>query len=261
MINAFFFGEKSAPLFGIHQLANQAFDRGESLVICPPIGHEFARTHKTLKLLSDYLANDGFSVLRFSYYATGDSSGESHKGSVIRWIKDIQSAVEECKEQSGCQKVSLLGLRLGSLLALEATRSLTVSKLIMWEPIISGATFLEQIKEMHQFAISDPERFYLTEESVSETQNEYLGHYYSPELQSQLQALSFRSVDRYSVKNRFAVTSEPQNLELIEQLNRLISSPLVISQQLTNWRDSRQLGRMFTATQSFSLIRQCLRGE
>lgn len=261
MINAFYFGEKDTPLFGVHLSANPATDRNESIVICPPIGHEYTRSHKTIKLLAEHLSRIGFSVLRFSYYSVGDSAGESNQGNLDQWLKDISSAVNEAIDLTGNTKVSLLGLRIGALLALEASKTIHPNKLILWEPVESGSSFLEQIKVMHEFAITDPERFYLTENSITETSNEFLGHCYTQELQSQLSQLKIDPSTNYQANDVIAVTTESENSRLLSEVTSITTRPLISYTSTTNWRDSRQIGRMFIASQAISLLENCLSGD
>ena len=73
-MNLHFFGDSDAPLFGAHHPARRK-STGKAVVICPPIGHEYGRTHWMLRLLSAQLAREGVHVLRFDYFGTGDSGG------------------------------------------------------------------------------------------------------------------------------------------------------------------------------------------
>ena len=261
MINAFYFGEQSKPLLGIHLIANQNNDKGESIVICAPIGHEYSRCHNSLKLLANELAHCGFSVLRFNYYATGDSSGDSSQGDLTQWVEDIGNAIQEAKDLSGSNKVSLIGLRTGALLALEASKQQPVNRLILWEPLLSGKTYLEQLKKMHQFAITDPERFYLTEDSITETENQFLGHFYSTTLQNQLANLKIEEPLNYQVNDLMVVTSEHDDEKIADQYQSITNKPIIKIHSTTNWRDSRQIGKMFIAGHSLSMLCGIMKGD
>jgi len=51
-----------------------------------------------LRTLAALLAREGFHVLRFDYYATGDSAGESSEGSLSEWRANIVTARDDLRE-------------------------------------------------------------------------------------------------------------------------------------------------------------------
>jgi uncharacterized protein len=111
------------------------------------------RTHMAFRKLAGILSRDGFHVLRFDYYGTGDSAGGSNDGSIAEWQKNIASAVVDLKDCSGVTKISLIGHRLGAALA--ARTPLTVSNLVLWEPVVNGRDYLEELRTIHQRKFSD----------------------------------------------------------------------------------------------------------
>jgi uncharacterized protein len=97
--------------------------------------------------LAAILAKDGFHVLRFDYYGTGDSAGGPRDGSLAEWRQNIVEAAADLKECSGATKVSLVGLRLGATLAAQTT--LHPSNLLLWDPVVSGSNYLDELRELH----------------------------------------------------------------------------------------------------------------
>jgi uncharacterized protein len=83
------------------------------------------------------LVQAGFHVLRFDYFGTGDSYGDTGEGDLASWCGDIETAIEELREITGATKVNLAGLRLGANLSarVAAYRPKDVSKLVLWEPL------------------------------------------------------------------------------------------------------------------------------
>jgi uncharacterized protein len=107
------------------------------VVICHPIGNEQIFAYRTMRLLAARLVQAGFHVLRFDYFGTGDSYGDTGEGDLASWCGDIETAIEELREITGATKVNLAGLRLGANLSarVAAYRPKDVSKLVLWEPL------------------------------------------------------------------------------------------------------------------------------
>jgi pimeloyl-ACP methyl ester carboxylesterase len=84
----------------------------------------------------------GYDVLRFDYRGTGDSSGEPEEFSANDWIDDIGTAADELRETANVSNVSLIGLRLGALLAAAACSKFPgIDQLVLWDPVLSGAEY------------------------------------------------------------------------------------------------------------------------
>ena len=151
-IEPHYFGDSERQLLGIyHGPSGRA--RAHGVVLCPPAPQEYMRTHMAFRKVAGILSRDGFHVLRFDYYGTGDSAGGSNDGSIAEWQKNIASAVVDLKDCSGVTKISLIGHRLGAALA--ARTPLTVSNLVLWEPVINGRDYLEDLRTIHQRKFSD----------------------------------------------------------------------------------------------------------
>ncbi len=145
-MNPLFFGPADSPLYGVHQ-PPQIAGNGGGVVLCYPFGQEYMRAHRACRQLSLLLARRGFHVLRFDYRGTGDSSGDIDDAGVERWVDDAGAAIDELRELSGLSQVSVIGLRLGAWFAARATERRTdVDRLVVWDPIVDGAAYLEEIR-------------------------------------------------------------------------------------------------------------------
>jgi uncharacterized protein len=93
--------------------------------------------YRTMRQLAARLVRSGFHVLRFDYFGTGDSYGETGEGDLASWAGDVETAIEELKDMTGAAKVDLVGLRLGANLSarVAASRLKEIGKLILWEPL------------------------------------------------------------------------------------------------------------------------------
>jgi len=120
-------------------------------VFCPPLGQEYIRTHWACKLLAKQLARGGAHVLRFDWSGHGNSAGNIDQNlSLQEWIDDVGKAVDWVRNESKADNVMLVGLRFGATLAaLAAENRHDVYSLVAWEPVIDGAAYLRDLREMH----------------------------------------------------------------------------------------------------------------
>lgn len=156
-IEPFHFGPRSSPLFGLHHLPGPGKEREHTAVICPPVGQEYIRSHRSLVQLSLRLARAGHHVLRFDYTGCGDSADGRASHGLDRWEEDVRLAVEESRTRSGARRVTLVGVRLGSTLALRAgADDAEVAGFALWAPVLDGRAYLgeqlEMQRHLHRFA-------------------------------------------------------------------------------------------------------------
>jgi len=146
-----FFGKSGQQLFGVYHppLARRA--PAASALLCHPAAQEYMRTHWAFRKLAAELARAGLHVLRFDWHGTGDSSGELTGASVALWVSDVGTAAAELSDLSEVARPSLVGLRLGALLAtLAVQKGLAVKDLVLWEPALDGASHLRELAEIEK---------------------------------------------------------------------------------------------------------------
>jgi uncharacterized protein len=164
------FGKSQSPLFGIHhppvaQLAGApaaggqgaASSRPGAVLLCNPFGQEAIRAHRIYGVLAQKLSRLGMHVLRFDYTGTGDSSGEVEDGGQEQWIDDILDAHEELAATAEVNRIAWVGLRYGATLALLAAEKVArpLADVILWDPVVSGAAYLNELVEMHAAFMGD----------------------------------------------------------------------------------------------------------
>lgn len=144
-MEAFYFGPSANYLFGAYH-PPQNGNRREGIVLCNPFGQEYMRAHRSLRRLAINLSALGYSVLRFDYRGTGDSAGTIAGLSTADWQEDIRLAVQELMDIAAVPKVALLGLRVGALLAAQvAANNPQISRLLLWDPIVSGQAYIDDL--------------------------------------------------------------------------------------------------------------------
>jgi pimeloyl-ACP methyl ester carboxylesterase len=216
-----FFGERSEPLYGCYHPPVGGGARDCAVVLCYPFGQEYIRSHRSFLQLAIRLAGRGFPVLRFDYFGCGDSAGETEQGRVVRWLDDIAAASQEIRVRSRASRLCLAGLRLGGTLAgLAAAAQGGVDSLVLWDPIVSGRAYLDELRalqaEMLRFAYVDPKH------RMGAALDEVLGFPTPPELRAELEALDLLSLGG-TVADRVLLIesgSPPELAPLLAQIRR-----------------------------------------
>ncbi|MBL8957292.1 MAG: alpha/beta fold hydrolase [Myxococcaceae bacterium] len=146
-MRTFYFG-RSRRLYGaLHEARGRA--RTTGVLLCYPGVQEYNQTHWAFRRLAAQLSRDGMHCLRFDWSCTGDSEGEVHDGDVERWVEDVSAAAEELRESTGVRRVSVVGMRLGALLATRAVAAgLAVHDLVLWDPVIDGQTYVDELEDL-----------------------------------------------------------------------------------------------------------------
>jgi amino acid adenylation domain-containing protein len=141
-----FFGPGQS-LFGVYFPAPKPGDT--AVLVCPPVGTEYVRAHFVLRKLATTLARQGVPVLRFDYFGTGDSLGENLEADCARWKRDIADAARELVKRSGAKRVVAVGVRLGGTLLVDCAAQLGLSRVVLWDPVLSGAEYLDDLRHRH----------------------------------------------------------------------------------------------------------------
>lgn len=145
-MNPFFFGDSKAPLYGVFHQADQSSSK-HGVLLCPPFGQEYMRSHRAIRQLAIMLSRIGIPVLRFDYRGTGDSAEKLEDVNASMWLEDVNTAIDELKDTARVDSVSLIGLRLGCLLATHAIlERKDVERLVLWDPVISGQAYIDELK-------------------------------------------------------------------------------------------------------------------
>ncbi len=96
-------------------------------------------------------AQAGVAALRFDYSGTGDSTDlDPEADQLAVWSQDIITAAGELRRHAGVDRVCLLGIRLGALLATLAAlqSSGAIEGLVAIGPIVEGRKYLRQLLTM-----------------------------------------------------------------------------------------------------------------
>ncbi|MDB5963424.1 MAG: hydrolase 2, exosortase system-associated [Massilia sp.] len=110
-----------------------------------PFAEELNRSRRMAALQARQLAALGYGVLQIDLYGCGDSSGDFGDARWQLWKDDLDAGAAWLHAQLG-QPLTLWGLRLGATLALDYARTAgtPVQRMILWQPVLSPATYLTQ---------------------------------------------------------------------------------------------------------------------
>jgi alpha-beta hydrolase superfamily lysophospholipase len=163
-------------------------------VICAPIGHEYTRSHRTIRHLADQLAAKGIPALRFDAHGTGNSPGdELDLDRLGHWQAGIRAAIRQAKALSGRERVCLIGVRLGAMLAALVASETPVDYLVLWNPSLKGRTYVRELQAIAMSAQRDT--------SSSERGLESAGFTMAPQTLEALRAVDLTK-RRYQVTRR-----------------------------------------------------------
>ncbi|MGD8909123.1 MAG: alpha/beta fold hydrolase [Chromatiales bacterium] len=238
-MHAFFFGEVASQLYGVHHLPKSQQYRDTAVLFCPPLGREYMRTHRGLVRLAQRLAREGYHVLRFDYYATGDSAGEDGDGTIQQWTDDVRTAIQELRDLSGVERIIILGIRMGAALATLAASESPIEGLLLWDPVIAGSTYLSAQHALTLRFHADLNRFPVCRSAeIEDGAEDMCGFRWSQALRDSLAKVELLSLERVRTRRAEVMISgcEQEGRSLHAHFTRIgIPTGLNEVDELTGW--------------------------
>jgi len=132
-------------LFVNHFSPAEPDPKRHAVLLIPPFADEMNKSRRMFSMLARSLASQGMDCCLIDLYGTGDSEGNFADADWDIWCRDVQIA-HSWLVQQGIMNISLLGMRTGALLASDVAqrRMFTLDKLVFWQPVVDGETFLNQ---------------------------------------------------------------------------------------------------------------------
>lgn len=123
---------------------------GENVLYVHPFAAEMFASRNVISALCRELVGCGFGVLTIDLFGCGDSEGDFSEARWEIWREDLRTAVRWLDERGG-ERLSLWGLRLGALQVMDfaAQSRDTYERLVLWQPVLSGAAMLTQFLHMN----------------------------------------------------------------------------------------------------------------
>lgn len=188
----------------IHQAQDNERSRKHCIILCSPLTNEQGLCYRAIRQLALRLCKQGFDVIRFDYFACGNSCGSSEQLSVNKCVQNILDIRKFVIQYTKNQSFSYIGLRFGALLAALASVENQPSNLILWDPIIDGSSYLSYLEKMNNAFLAQNNR------PSNQIHTEYLGYPYSDSLISEIGEKQLGAVN-IPISTRVAILSSPGN--------------------------------------------------
>jgi exosortase A-associated hydrolase 2 len=146
---AFFLDTDGGARFCLHHTA-PGTPRGAVLFV-HAFAEEMHKSRRMAALQARALCAAGFDVLQLDLKGCGDSSGDFGDATWADWLNDVQRGRAELARRSPAPQW-LWGHRTGALLACEALTRDAPARLLLWQPVASGAQFLNQFLRIRLMA-------------------------------------------------------------------------------------------------------------
>jgi alpha-beta hydrolase superfamily lysophospholipase len=188
-----YFGPDDRKLFGwLHPAAENA--RNIGIVLCSPSGYEAICTHRTYRRFAEEAAARGFPALRFDYDGTGDSAGHGLDADRVgHWLRNIATAIDTLKAQTGVDRVCIFGIRVGASLAARAVQGRTdIHAMIAFAPLVKVNSYLREIRAL---ALSGDQEPPPPELKIDPELQEAAGFATTPETRKALAAIDLMTLD------------------------------------------------------------------
>ncbi len=148
----YFCNRRGARLFGVVSLGRQDCRKETGVLFCHPMGEEKHKSYRSYVKFGRYLAEHGYSSLRFDCEGFGDSEGDNVDATVASMVADTTDAVAHLAVSAGVERVVLAGARFGATLAGLAGAEEKVAGLIQIAPIVSGKAYWNSMLRAHQMS-------------------------------------------------------------------------------------------------------------
>jgi len=127
-----------------HAPAQDGACRGAFIYI-HPFAEEMNKSRRMAARQAQAFAALGYAVLQIDLLGCGDSSGDFADARWEIWKEDLAAAYAWLRQETAAP-VSLWGLRLGALLALDFASAFQdeIHGLLLWQPVLRGEAFLTQ---------------------------------------------------------------------------------------------------------------------
>ncbi len=118
---------------------------GLGWVICHSFGIEHVHLGRLDVLVARALAGAGFPTLRYHGQGYGDSAGDMRGVGLGSHLADAADAVALLREQTGVDRVGVIGARLGGTVAALVADRQDLAALGLWEPVVSGDAYAREL--------------------------------------------------------------------------------------------------------------------
>lgn len=132
--------------FGWLHQATESFLSDTAILLCPGLGRDASRAHRSYRIMANQFATEGYPTLRFDYPGAGDSCEIDGRECWTVWQQSVQTAADWLRANTGARRIVMIGLRIGATLAaLAASIRDDVVGLVLLEPVLRGKSYVSQL--------------------------------------------------------------------------------------------------------------------
>lgn len=130
--------------------------RDTAVILCPPFGWDEVCSYRSRRDWAQELASAGYSTLRISFPATGDSSGDPlQAGRLEAWTQAVGAGRNWLRDAGPTTRVALVGLGLGGLVGYHAAASgIEIDDLVLWATPARGRDLVRQLRAFSRLSYS-----------------------------------------------------------------------------------------------------------
>lgn len=144
---------KEGDLYALHRLAKGCTG---TVLLVQPFAEEMNKSRRMFSLLGDALLDIGISSLLLDPLGTGDSAGDFEDARWDVWRSNLSAGADYLARQ-GAPVTAVVALRSGALLAADwlaanAAASKPPAKIVFWQPVLKGETWLNQFLRQRAMA-------------------------------------------------------------------------------------------------------------
>lgn len=201
-----FIDTPTRQIYTVLQRPDPARDLGQGVLLVPPLGNEQRRIQRPMRGFMQHLARSGYTVLRFDWTGTADSSGDActlHDTAV--WQDDIVETATRLGRE--CEHIDIVSFRMGGLFAANTClASVPVRQRIYCEPVLHGASWLNGQHALHTGILQDTYRFLKPRLTRNAGINEFSGLEMADPLLYAISKLSVKSA-QFATQGQGATTA------------------------------------------------------
>ncbi|MFD0737895.1 hypothetical protein ACFQZQ_01140 [Lysobacter koreensis] len=117
------------------------------VLFAAPLFHEQPRSRRLLAEMASGFAAMGLPSLRFDFFGTGDSGGDSDQADFTSMCADLTLAAQALRAQAQVQRIVVFAWRAAALpVARWIGEGGDPDLVVLWEPIIDGASWLAELQ-------------------------------------------------------------------------------------------------------------------
>lgn len=199
---------------------------GLGVLLAPPLFHEQPRSRRLLTEVASGLAAVGLPSMRFDFFGTADSAGNSDQTDFSSMCTDLELAAQALRSKTGVDRVVVLAWRGAALpVARWLREGGAAAAVVLWEPIVDGAEWLRELEREDAAERCSPDRYRMTvRDPVPANDRHLMGLAVSPKLCSDM-AQSRLTADEQTGGVRYWAVLRPATAPPALSLERIFDLP------------------------------------